>query len=325
MIAAPVERVFAALVDPEALTVWLPPEGMSGRFEWFDARPGGSYRLVLTYADAAAAPGKTTADSDVVQARFVDVVPGVRVVQAVDFVSDDPAQAGTMTMTWAVSAVDGGTRVEFRAEDVPAGISAADHAEGMSSSLANLARHVEAGRIILLNGASSAGKSSIGRALLGLLPDPWFFVPVDAFGEMRSTVHTRVLDEAEIAAMLRRTRLGYHRAVAGLVSAGNDVIMDYPLSEQWRLDDLLHTLRGYDVTLVEVRCSMAELERREKARGDREPGTARWETLVYQHGDCDIAVDTTSTGAYECAVTIVREFGELTGPKAFDRLRGARR
>jgi uncharacterized protein YndB with AHSA1/START domain len=72
VIAAPLDRVYAALVDPEALTAWLPPHGMSGRFERFDARPGGSYRLVLTYTDASTARGKTTADSDVVEARFVD-------------------------------------------------------------------------------------------------------------------------------------------------------------------------------------------------------------------------------------------------------------
>jgi uncharacterized protein YndB with AHSA1/START domain len=141
--AAP-DRVYAALVDPAALTVWLPPEGMSGRFERFDARPGGSYRLVLTYADASAAPGKATADSDVVEARFVELVPGVRVVQAVDFVSDDPANAGTMTMTWELTVVDeDGTRVEVRADDVPAGISAEDHATGLGSSLANLAGFLE--------------------------------------------------------------------------------------------------------------------------------------------------------------------------------------
>jgi chloramphenicol 3-O phosphotransferase len=72
------------------------------------------------------------------------------------------------------------------------------------------------GRIILLNGASSSGKSSIEQALLPLLPDPWFLVPVDAIGAMRSTVHTRDLDEDEVAAMLRRTRVGYHRVVAAL-------------------------------------------------------------------------------------------------------------
>jgi len=66
VIAAPLERVYAALVDPEALAVWLPPDGMSARFEWFEARPGGSYRMVLTYAAASGAPGKATADSDIV-------------------------------------------------------------------------------------------------------------------------------------------------------------------------------------------------------------------------------------------------------------------
>jgi hypothetical protein len=63
---------------------------MTGRFERFDARPGGSYRLVLTYSDASGAPGKATAESDIVEARFVDIVPGERVVQAVDFVSTTP-------------------------------------------------------------------------------------------------------------------------------------------------------------------------------------------------------------------------------------------
>ena len=141
--AAPSGRVWAALVDPEALVAWLPPGGMTGRLERFDARPGGSYRMVLTYADASGAPGKATADSDIVEARFVDIVPGQRVVQAVDFVSDDPANAGTMTMTWEVTAVGTGTRVDIIADDVPDGISAEDHAAGISSSLAKLAAYVE--------------------------------------------------------------------------------------------------------------------------------------------------------------------------------------
>jgi uncharacterized protein YndB with AHSA1/START domain len=142
VVSASPARVYAALVDPDALAAWLPPEGMSGRFERFDARPGGSYRMVLDHADASAAAGKTTAGSDVVDVRFVDLVPGVRVVQAVDFVSDDPAYAGTMTMTWEVTRVEGGTRVEVRAEDVPAGVSAEDHAAGLASSLANLAHYL---------------------------------------------------------------------------------------------------------------------------------------------------------------------------------------
>lgn len=143
VIAAPPERVYAAFVDPESLTIWLPPDGMTGRFERFDPRPGGGYRLVLTYDDASAFPGKATADSDIVEARFVDLVPGERVVQTVDFVSDDPSYAGTMTMTWEVTPVEEGTRVDFIAADVPDGISAEAHAAGLASSLENLARYLE--------------------------------------------------------------------------------------------------------------------------------------------------------------------------------------
>jgi uncharacterized protein YndB with AHSA1/START domain len=116
---------------------------MSARFERFDPRPGGSYRLVLTYLDASPAHGKATMDSDIVEARYVDIIPDVRIVQAVDFESNDPAFTGTMTMTWQVTAVDRGTRVDVTADDVPDGISTEDHAAGLASSVANLAEHLE--------------------------------------------------------------------------------------------------------------------------------------------------------------------------------------
>lgn len=133
-------RVFDALLDQRALETWLPPANMTGRFEHFDPRPGGSYRLVLTYSDAADSPGKSSADSDIVDVRFVDIVANERVVQAVDFVADAPEFAGTMTMTWTVREDADATVVEVVADDVPDGISAADHAAGLAASLDNLAR-----------------------------------------------------------------------------------------------------------------------------------------------------------------------------------------
>ena len=146
VIAASPARVYAAFVDPAALTAWLPPAEMTARFERFDLRPGGSYRLVLTYANSSASSGKATPDSDIVEARIIEVVPGVRLVQAVDFVSDDAAFAGTMTMTWEVTAVDGGSRVDITAADVPDGISPEDHAVGLDSSLTHLADYLGAGQ-----------------------------------------------------------------------------------------------------------------------------------------------------------------------------------
>jgi uncharacterized protein YndB with AHSA1/START domain len=137
------EAVFAALTSSDALLRWLPPKGMHGRFERFDMRQGGSYRLVLTYKDASDAPGKTSAESDVSEVRISQLVPGERIAQEIDFESDDPAFQGTMRMEWKLRSVDGGTDVEVVARNVPAGIRARDHAEGMTSSLANLSAYLE--------------------------------------------------------------------------------------------------------------------------------------------------------------------------------------
>ena len=149
--------VFAAMTAPDALARWLPPQGMSGTFEHVDIRTGGSYRLVLTYDErSSAGRGKSAPDSDVVEVRLIEVVPSERIVQAVDFVSDDPAFHGTMTMTWELAGTNDGTHVAVRAEDVPPGISPEAHVAGITSSLANLAIYVE--------GASAPHRRQPGRA-----------------------------------------------------------------------------------------------------------------------------------------------------------------
>lgn len=143
LIHADKARVFAALTNSDALVAWLPPKGMRGRFERFDMREGGSFRLVLTYEDASSAPGKTSADSDVSEVRISKLVPGERLVEEVDFESDDPAFKGTMRMEWTLRSTEEGTDVEIVARNVPDGIRARDHAEGLTSSLANLSAHLE--------------------------------------------------------------------------------------------------------------------------------------------------------------------------------------
>jgi hypothetical protein len=115
---------------------------MSGRFESFDMREGGSFRLVLTYEDAAG-QGKTTSDSDVSESRISRLVSGELVVWDVAFESEDPAYRGLMSMQWRLRRVESGTEVQITARDVPEGISASDHAKGLTSSLANLAGYLE--------------------------------------------------------------------------------------------------------------------------------------------------------------------------------------
>ena len=133
------EAVYAAMTEPRSMLAWLPPAGMRGEMLEFDLRVGGRYRMVLRYDDAGIA-GKTGENSDDVFVRFLDLVPGALISQAVEFVSDDPAFAGTMVMNWILRPVPEGTEITIRAENVPSGISAQDHAEGLASSLEQLAR-----------------------------------------------------------------------------------------------------------------------------------------------------------------------------------------
>lgn len=151
LVAAPPEAVYEALVDRDALEAWLPPEGMRGRIERWDPRPGGGFRMVLTYADPAGSPGKSSDATDVVDVAFADLVPGRSVVQRAVFVADDPAFAGTMTMTWdladAGAASGAATQVTVTAADVPPGIDREAHEAGIGSSLAHLASFVERGAV----------------------------------------------------------------------------------------------------------------------------------------------------------------------------------
>ncbi|GGX63822.1 SRPBCC family protein [Streptomyces fructofermentans] len=142
-IAAPPAAVYDALLDRESLEAWLPPDGMRGRVERWDPRPGGGFRMVLTHLDATGAPGKTSDATDVVEVRFAELEPPELVVQQAVFEADDPSFAGTMTMTWRLVATAGGTEVTVTATDVPPGIDQDAHEAGIASSLANLASHLE--------------------------------------------------------------------------------------------------------------------------------------------------------------------------------------
>ncbi|MDI9979416.1 SRPBCC domain-containing protein [Rhodococcus sp. IEGM 1307] len=128
------------LLDGESVEAWLPPDGMRGRVDRSDPRPGGGgFRMVLTYLEPAGSPGKTSDGTDVVEVEFAELVPAERVV----FEADDPSYAGTMTMTGRLVAAGGGTEVTVTATYVSPGIDQVVHEAGIASALANLATYVE--------------------------------------------------------------------------------------------------------------------------------------------------------------------------------------
>lgn len=135
--------LYRAFADRRAMESWLPPTGMTGRVERFDFREGGSYRMRLTYVGEDTGEGKSSDDSDEVEARFVRLVENRRIEQAVTFESDDPRFSGVMTVLWTFVPAGPGTEVTVRCENVPEGISADDHAAGLRSTLENLAKFAE--------------------------------------------------------------------------------------------------------------------------------------------------------------------------------------
>ncbi len=141
--AAP-ETIYNAFLDPVSVSKWRPPEGMECRIDLFEPYVDGKFRMAFIYKNAEhEVRGKTSDNEDLVEGSFVELVPGRKIVEKVNFKSDDPSFAGTMTITTSFTPVNDGTEVRFTCEHVPPGIRPEDHQMGMHSSLENLAKFVE--------------------------------------------------------------------------------------------------------------------------------------------------------------------------------------
>jgi len=143
VIKASRKAIYRALTDPDALATWRVPDDMTGRVHEFDLRPGGRYRMSLTYTDPKDAPGKTSADTDTFEGRFVELIRDERVVEAIVFEADDAKFGGVMTMTTSLADAAGGTLVTMLHENLPAGVRPEDNELGTTMSLRKLAALVE--------------------------------------------------------------------------------------------------------------------------------------------------------------------------------------
>ena len=144
VIGASPDKIYQAFANAASLMQWLPPAGMSGRALEYDFRQGGRYRIELRNDEKmSSGPGKTTDRTDITNGRFLELLPGRRITQSVEFESSDPAFADEMIMTWSLDKASEGTTVTVTANNVPSGISKADHDAGLRSSLEHLAAFVD--------------------------------------------------------------------------------------------------------------------------------------------------------------------------------------
>lgn len=148
-IAASARSIYRAFLDPEAIPHWRAPSGMSCRVAEFEPRAGGRFRMELRYGGTEGGPGKSGENVDRLEGEFAELVPARRIVELIRFDSDDEAYSGRMRVTITLKPGPGGTEVRMVCDDVPSGISAADHRAGIASTLENLERYLvgaEAGK-----------------------------------------------------------------------------------------------------------------------------------------------------------------------------------
>jgi chloramphenicol 3-O phosphotransferase len=189
------------------------------------------------------------------------------------------------------------------------------------------------GTIIMLNGASSSGKTSTLRALQELMPEPYLDAGIDKFIWM---LPKRYLDRPlwdEVLGLNTRAGpvghalfSGMHHAIAALSRAGNPVVADHVLVEPRWVEECARLFVGLPAFLVGIRCPIEVLEKREKQRNDRTWGQAREQfEAVHSHVVYDLEVDTSVSTPQECAQQIKARLMAGEPPQAFRWLAEGRR
>ncbi|MES2581115.1 MAG: AAA family ATPase [Pseudomonadota bacterium] len=175
--------------------------------------------------------------------------------------------------------------------------------------------------IIVLNGTSSSGKSSLARALQARRGRPIQHLQLDAFRRMEPNDYWEAWNEQDpVLVALKHAALcrAMHAALSEYVRHGIDVIFDTVLwhREDWRY--LLEDLDGLPVYLVGVNCALEELSRREQDRGDREIGLAAGQFKTIHMGKVyDFQVDTTEASTEQCAGDVLAWLDTRPEPRAF--------
>jgi chloramphenicol 3-O-phosphotransferase len=169
------------------------------------------------------------------------------------------------------------------------------------------------GNIILLNGTSSSGKTTLSKALQIRLTEVYYWF---SFDSMFEKIRHKIL-YTDYQKTIRESLCMMDYEIKLYSDMGKNVIIDTVLEKNifW---DFWEILRGYPVLLVKVMCPISELQKREKERGDRRIGQAesQLETL-YPQNKYDITINTHSFSLDECVDQIIKCLNKAKGEYAF--------
>ena len=178
------------------------------------------------------------------------------------------------------------------------------------------------GKVILLNGASSAGKSSIARAVQARIEAPFWHYSIDHIRAGGMLPLDRIRRGDFVWREMRPAFFdGFHRSLPALAGAGNNLLVEHIFETREWLRDVAGLLAPFDAFLVGVHCDLEELERREQARGDRPLGDARrdFET-AHLHAIYDLELDGSEPPELN-AERLIEAWRVRTRPTALEQLR----
>ena len=177
---------------------------------------------------------------------------------------------------------------------------------------------MEKGRILLLNGPSSAGKTTLAWELQTNAPSYWYWLPLDCFLD---AVPSQQWDNDRDESFRTAFDL-YHDCVKLVSDQGKDIIVDTVLCGRDTFASFEKRLAGYPVIMVKVTCPVEELNRRELARGDRDVGLAAGQAdIMVPQKSYDLIVDTHTQSIKECARLVMELLANSEKPHtAFETL-----
>jgi uncharacterized protein YndB with AHSA1/START domain len=128
------EKVYRAVIDPDALVKWNPPNGFTAKVHHLDAKVGGTFKMSFT--------NFSTGKSHTFGGKYLELTPHERI--RVTDVFDDPNLPGEMQTTYTLQKVSGGTDLTIVQEGLPDAIPPEACYLGWQESLILLAKLVEA-------------------------------------------------------------------------------------------------------------------------------------------------------------------------------------
>ncbi len=132
------------------------------------------------------------------------------------------------------------------------------------------------GKIIIINGPSSSGKTTLALAAQKQFDIPFIRFSFDLFLDNKALPLDQIRSGAFSWDSMRPSVFhGLHQCLPALAKAGNNLIFDHIIESKFWLKDLLDAISDLDVFFVGLHCSLPELERREAERGNRRKGEAR--------------------------------------------------